>query len=57
MRSEGLGWKREWISDGGKSNYKKVYAVLYYLGVYIFCACCILIFLVCIVASFKLSCV
>ena len=30
---------------------------LSYLGVFTFCACCILICLVCFVASFKLSCV
>ena len=40
-----------------KTNYKKLYAVLSYLGVFTFCSCCILICLVCIVASFKLSCV
>jgi len=40
-----------------KNNYKKLYTVLSYLGVFTFCTCCILICLVCIVASFKLSCV
>ena len=39
----------------GKKNYKKLYAVLSYLGVSTFCTCCILICLVCIVASFKLT--
>jgi len=36
---------------------KNISAVLFYLGVFTFCTCCILICLVCIVASFKLSCV
>ena len=40
-----------------KNNYKKLYTVLSYLGVFTFCTCCILICLVCFVASFKLSCV
>ena len=40
-----------------KNNYKKLYAVLSYLDGFTFCTCCILICLVCIVASFKLSCV
>ena len=40
-----------------KNNYKKLYTVLSYLGVFTFCTCCILICLVCTVASFKLSCV
>ena len=40
-----------------KNHYKKLYAVLSYLGVFTFCTCCILTCLVCIVASFKLSCV
>jgi len=41
-----------------KNNYKKLHTVLSCLGVFNFCACCkILICLVCIVASFKLSCV
>jgi len=43
------------IGSGG-DNYKKLYGVLTYLGVFIFWTC-ILICLVCIVASFKLSCV
>ena len=52
---------RETVSElkiwgGGRNNYKKLYAVLSYLGVFTFCTC-ILICLVCIVASFKLSCV
>ena len=38
-------------------NYKKLYTVLSYLGVFTFRTCCILICLVCFVASFKLSCV
>ena len=51
----------EWINDfffgGGGGNYKKLYTALSYLGVFPFCTCCkILICLVCIVASFKLSC-
>ena len=57
LRSEGLGWKREWINDWKKNNYKKLYTVLSYLGVCTFCICCILICLVCIVASFNFSCV
>jgi len=58
MRSEGLGWKREWISDFKKTNNKKLYTVLSYLGVFTFFTYCkIPICLVCIVASFKLSCV
>jgi len=59
MRSEGLGWKREWISDWlKKDNNKKLYTALSYLGVFTFYTSCkILICLVCIVASFKLSCV
>jgi len=45
------------IGGGGVGgNYKKLYAVLSYLGVFTFCTC-IIICLVCIVASFKLSCV
>jgi len=40
-----------------KHSYKKLYKVLSCLGVFTFCTCCILICLVCIVASFKLSCV
>ena len=55
MRSERLGWKREWINDC-KKNRKKLYTVLSCLGVFTFCTCCkILICLVCFVASFKLS--
>jgi len=38
-----------------KNNYNKLYTVLSYLGVFTFCTCCILIYLVCFVASFKLS--
>ena len=34
-----------------------LYTVLSYLGVFTFRTCCILICLVCFVASFKLSCV
>jgi len=34
---------------GGGYNYKKLYAVLSYLGVFTFCTCCILTCLVCIV--------
>jgi len=41
----------------GKNNYNKLYTVLSCLGVFTFCTCCILICLVCIAASFKLSCV
>jgi len=41
-----------------KKNYKKLYTVLSCLGVFTFCTCCkILNCLVCIVASFELSCV
>jgi hypothetical protein len=40
-----------------KKNNKKLYTVLSCLGVFTFCTCCILICLVYIVASFKLSCV
>ena len=58
MRSEGLGWKREWINDlKKKNNYKKLYTVLSYLGVFTFYTYCILICLMCFVASLKLSCV
>jgi len=39
----------------GGNNYKKLYTVLSCLGVFTFCTCCILISLVCFVASFKLS--
>jgi hypothetical protein len=39
-----------------KNNYKKLYTVLPYLGVFTFCTCCILICLLCIVTSFKLCC-
>ena len=38
-----------------KNSYKKLYTVLYYLGVFTFCTCYILICLVSFVASFKLS--
>ena len=44
------------IGGGGGNNYKKLYAVLSCIGVFNFCTC-ILICLVFIVASFKLSCV
>ena len=37
-----------------KNNYKKLYTVLSYLGVFTFCTRCILICLVCFVSSFKL---
>ena len=41
-----------------KNNNKKLYTALSYLGVFTFRTCCkIQICLVCIVASFKLSCV
>jgi len=39
MRSEGLWLKREWNNDwggGGGDNYKKLYVVLSYLGVFTF---------------------
>ena len=42
----------ELMIGGGGNNYKKLYT-----GVFTFCACCIVISFVCIVASFKLSCV
>jgi len=43
---------------GKKNNNKKLYTVLSCLGVFTFCICCkILVCLVCIVASFMLSCV
>jgi hypothetical protein len=42
---------------GEKNNYKKLYTVLSYLGIFTLCTCCILICLVCIVAPFKLCCV
>jgi len=43
---------------GKITNHNKLYTVLSWLGVFTFCACCkILICIVCIVASFKLSCV
>ena len=38
-----------------KNDYKKLYTVLSYLGVFTFVTCCVLICLVCIFASFKLS--
>jgi len=38
-----------------KTNYKELYTVLFCLGVFTFCTCCILICLVCFFASFKLS--
>ena len=42
----------------GKNNNKKLYTVLSYLGVFTFRTCCeILIYLVCIVDSYTLSCV
>jgi len=37
-----------------KTNYKKLYTGLSCLGVFTFCTCCILICIVCFVASFKL---
>ena len=40
-----------------KNSYKKLYTELSYLGVFTFCTCCILICLLCFVASFKLCCV
>ena len=40
-----------------ESNYNKQNTVLSCLGVFTFCTCCIVICIVCIVASFKLSCV
>ena len=40
-----------------KNSYKKLYTVLFYLGVFNFCTCCIQICIVCFVASFKLCCV
>ena len=40
-----------------KNSYKKLYKVLFYLGVFNFCTCCIQICIVCFVASFKLFCV
>jgi len=40
---------------GGGDNYKKLCALLSYLGVFTF-RTCILICLVCIVANFKLTC-
>jgi len=45
------------IGEGGGNSYNKLYAVLSYLGVFTFRTCCIVICLVCIVASFKFSCV
>ena len=57
MGSEGLG---ESVSELMiiKNNNKKLYTVLSYWCVFTFCRCCkILICLVCIVASFKFSCV
>ena len=41
----------------GEKIYKKLYTVLSYCGVFTICTCCILICLVCFVASFKLFCV
>jgi len=48
MRSEGLGWKREWINDCKKNSYKELYTVISCLGVFTFCTCCILIYLGCL---------
>ena len=39
----------------GRERKKKVYTGLSCLGVFTFCTCCILIYLMCFVASFKLS--
>ena len=39
-----------------RNNNKKLYTVLSYWGVFTFCTCYIVIYLVCFVASFKLSC-
>ena len=41
----------------GTNNYNKLYTVLSYWGVLTFCTCCVVICLVCFVASFKLCCV
>ena len=40
-----------------KNSYKKLYTVLFYLGVFNFCTCCIQVCIVCFVASSKLRCV
>jgi len=54
MRSERLGWKREWINDCKKKLQETVHSTVL-LGCFTFCTCCkILICLVCFVASFKL---
>ena len=62
-------WSSKWweVTDWGesvselvikKNNYKKLYTVLSYLSVFTFRSWCkILICLVCIVGSFKFSCV
>ena len=48
----------ELVTGESKSNNRKLYTVLSYWGVFTFCTRCkILICLVCIVDSFKLSCV
>jgi len=49
VRSEGLGWKREYSMCGKK--YLKLCTVLSYLGLFTFCTCCILGCLACIVVS------
>ena len=45
MKSERMGWKREWINDCKKNKYKKLYTVLSCLSVFTSCTCtcCILI--------------
>jgi len=57
MRSEGLWWKRDLMIEGGGAKQLQgiSHSTLLYLDVFTFCTC-ILICLVCIVASFKLSC-
>jgi len=47
-RSESLGWKREWINDCKKNNYKKLYTVLSCLGVFTFCTCCKILIVSCV---------
>ena len=57
-RNEGLGESVNELMIVKKNNNKELYTVLSYLGVFTFRICCkILICLVCIVASFMLSCV
>jgi len=62
---QGASWPTSWnthkptakpvLHTDKKNNYKKLYTILSCVGVSTSCTCCILICLVCFVASFKLS--